>query len=305
MSRFQVLLVAGTHGNEINAPWLIDQWVNKPALVNTHGVKLLSVIGNPAARKAGLRYLDRDLNRSFRSDLLVSNDQKDHEVMRAKELLRLYGAEGSRPCQVAIDLHSTTSAMGSSLVVYGRRPTDLAFAALVQAKMGLPVYLHEGDQSQQGFLVESWPCGLVIEIGPVPQMVLQAKIVQQTRLAVEGCLEVLARVMSSSAVYPDQLVVHRHLRSIDLPRDSKGRPEACLHPEIQGGDWRPIQQGSPLFLRSDGEVNNFQVQESLFPVFVNEAAYAEKRIAMSLTRREVWSFSKDWQIALKTLVGLC
>ena len=38
------------------------------------------------------------------------------------------------------------------------------------------------------------------------------------------------------------------------------------------------------------------------PVFVNEAAYMEKRIALSLTRREVWSVSTEWIAALEALM---
>ena len=75
--------------------------------------------------------------------------------------------------------------MGCSLVVYGRRYPDLAIASLLQASLGLPVYLHEGDSIQKGFLVESWPCGLVIEIGPVAQGMLHSTIVTQTKLAIE------------------------------------------------------------------------------------------------------------------------
>ena len=38
------------------------------------------------------------------------------------------------------------------------------------------------------------------------------------------------------------------------------------------------------------------------PVFINEAAYAEKRIALSLTRREVWPVHPQWMDALKELM---
>ena len=38
------------------------------------------------------------------------------------------------------------------------------------------------------------------------------------------------------------------------------------------------------------------------PVFVNEAAYAEKRIALSITQREVWPVQSDWCSALKELL---
>ena len=59
--------------------------------------------------------------------------------------------------------------MGTSIVMYGRRFKDFCLAALLQNKFGLPIYLHEKDKAQTGFLVEAWPCGLVIEIGAVAQ----------------------------------------------------------------------------------------------------------------------------------------
>ena len=58
-----MLLVAGTHGNEINGIFLFDQWEKLPLLINTHGIKTCKVIGNPVAKKAGKRYIHQDLNR--------------------------------------------------------------------------------------------------------------------------------------------------------------------------------------------------------------------------------------------------
>ncbi len=304
MKEFDVLLVAGTHGNEINAPWLFEQWFKNPNLINTHGFSASRIIGNPAAFDAGKRYLDRDLNRSFQDDLLNSDSSKDLEVSRALELLRIYGPNGSKPCLIAIDIHSTTAAMGSSLVVYGRRNSDLALAALIQSVLGLPVYLHEGDQSQKGFLVESWPCGLVIEIGPVPQMILSSKIVDQTRIVLEVCFEVLASAKSRTINFPENLVIHKHLESIDFPRDLTGKSIACIHPELQGRDWREIQNGSPLFIDVDGDVISFQGKDPVIPVFINEASYVEKNIALSLTNREVLNVRPEWIKSLeKTLIS--
>ena len=77
MSSFQLLLVAGTHGNEINAPWLFDQWDKKPSLIHAKDLKIKRVIGNPIARKECQRYLDRDLNRSFSPDLLANSEIND------------------------------------------------------------------------------------------------------------------------------------------------------------------------------------------------------------------------------------
>jgi aspartoacylase len=150
------------------------------------------------------------------------------------------------------------------------------------------VYLHEADEAQQGFLVERWPCGLAIEIGPVPQMVLEPGIVESTRLTLNACLAVLAEAQKSSLVPPSALVVHRHLGSMDLPRDAQGRPDACLHPARQGQDWQTLLEGDPMFLKADGSVIRYAGPSGRVPVFINEAAYGEKGIALSLTEREVW-----------------
>ncbi len=298
----QVLLVAGTHGNEINGPWLFEQWSRKPNLINTHGLNFHRVIGNPAAYKIGKRYIDRDLNRSFQEHLLIDDYPSDSEILRARELIDLYGPNGLNPSNIAIDIHSTTSSMGSSLVVYERRASDLALASLIQARLGLPIYLHEGDQTQKGFLVERWPCGLVVEIGPVSQMVVSSTIVSQIRLILEAFFKSLQEVETKTVSFPDRLIVHRHLRSLDLPKDSKGFPVACLHPDIQGKDWQPIHCGSPLFLDFDGSLFRFEEEDPLVPVFINEAAYSEKNICMSLTKREIWPMHKDWESALEKIV---
>ncbi len=309
-----MLVVAGTHGNERNAPWLLQHWQRHPASLANAGLALELVLGNPEAFARNQRYLERDLNRSFRPDLLADPQAQAQgpELERARQLLTLHGPSGQHPCAVVFDLHSTTSAMGNSLVLYGRRPADLALAAALQARLGLPIYLHEGDPSQTGFLVERWPCGLVIEVGPVPQGVIQAPICRHTQLALEAALELLAEAGQGRLRLPARLVVHRHLCSLDLPRDADGTPLACLHPERQHRDWRPIAAGDPLFLEPGGDVIPYRPSAELeewaargevVPLFINEAAYGEKGIALSLTHRISLDCEPGWAEALMALAA--
>ncbi len=307
MSNLQVLLVAGTHGNEINAPWLFEQWSQDPDLIDSYGLKVNKTLGNPLALNKGKRYLDRDLNRSFSDELLSASELNDKEICRARKLINDYGPNGSNPSQIAIDFHSTTAAMGSSLVVYGRRSADLALASLVQHRLGLPIYLHEGDPLQKGFLVESWPCGFVVEIGPVPQGLLHRKIIDQILLVLDCCLLEIKNCTNSLAIFPSKLVVHRHLKNIDFPRDSFGRPSSLIHPNLQGKDWHPIKNDHPLFMNLQGQVirsSDFSLHDEVVPVFINEAAYAEKNIAMGITSKEVWEFQPKWKEFLFELVDI-
>ena len=48
-------MVAGTHGNERNAPWLIQQWRQRPELLQRQGLEVELEIGNPAAVAAQRR----------------------------------------------------------------------------------------------------------------------------------------------------------------------------------------------------------------------------------------------------------
>jgi aspartoacylase len=303
----RVLVVAGTHGNERNGLHLFERWRLAPERLSPDGLAVAFTAGNPEAISARRRYVDRDLNRSFLPALLDDPAHQELEVRRARDLLAAWGPRGQHPCAVVFDLHSTTAAMGSSLVVYGRRPADLALAAGLQGRLGLPVYLHEKDPSQCGYLVERWPCGLVIEVGPVAQGVVNAAICRQTELALESALALLADARRQALRLPARLVVHRHLRSLDVPRDARGQALAVVHPRLQDRDWWPLRPDDPLFLGVDGGTMAWRPEPGdppvVWPVFINEAAYEEKGIALSLTRREEWAVVPEWRMALCRLAA--
>lgn len=303
----RVLVVGGTHGNERNGVQLLERWRQAPETLGAAGLEVVLTPGNPAAIAAGRRYIDRDLNRSFVPALLADPALQELELRRARQLLAAWGPQGESPCAVALDLHSTTAAMGNSLVVYGRRPADLALAAGLQGRLGLPVYLHEKDPAEQGYLVEQWPCGLVIEVGPVPQGVVTASICEQTQLALQSALALLAEARQGAMRLPRELVVHKHLRSLDRPRDAMGQACAMVHVLRQDRDWQPLGPGDALFQGFDGATFRWQPRAgepaTVWPVFINEAAYEEKGIAMSLTERQVWPVSAHWAEALMALAG--
>jgi len=302
MMQLQVLLVAGTHGNEINGIWLFEEWEKSSFLINTYGIKTYKENGNPEAKKAGKRYIHNDLNRSFQEGSFLSSNASNFEGSRANELVNLYGEAGENPCQIALDFHTTTASMGSCLVVYGRRDADLALASLIQNQLGLPIYLHESDQKQKGFLVESWPCGLVIEIGPIGQGLLNSRIISQTKLILETLMEQIHQVQNLTFYFPEKLIIHRHIKSIDFPRDEQGNIDGYVHALRQSKDWQEVKKNDELFFKLNEETIRFEEDEPYVPVFINEAAYLEKNIAMSFTKRELWDFKKEWKQSLINLV---
>jgi aspartoacylase len=81
-----------------------------------------------------------------------------------------------------------------------------------------------------------------------------------------------------------------------------------VHPARQHRDWHPIRAGDPLFLDAEDATIPYSpppqlAREDVWAVFVNEAAYGEKGIALSLTRRERWPVQGDWSSALEELAA--
>jgi len=290
----RILIVSGTHGNEINPVWAVKKFNREENSLN-HGIEYEYIIGNPVAYEKGCRYIDDDLNRSFK-EIKNHDDDKNsaYETIRANFLVDQFGIHGSKPCQIAIDLHTTTANMGTSIVMYGRRVKDFCLAALLQHKFGLPIYLHEKDKAQTGFLVEAWPCGLVIEIGAVAQNLYDTKIIDRFSIIISSIREEIHKLKNNLIELPKELVVHVHQGSIDYPRDEKGDIDGLIHPERINQDWKMIKKGDPLFLDSQGITHKYDGDQLIWPVFIGEVAYKEKKIAMSYTNKEVIRFNKSW-----------
>ena len=294
MTYKKILIVSGTHGNEINPIWAVKQF-NRDENNLKHGIKYEYIIGNPIAYEKGIRYIDEDLNRSFRE---IGDNDKDknrvYEINRANFLVDQFGINGSKPCQIAIDLHTTNANMGTSIVMYGRRYKDFCLAALLQNKFGLPIYLHEKDKAQTGFLVEAWPCGLVIEIGPVAQNFYDQKIIDRFLIIISSLREEIHKLKNNFIELPKELVVHVHQGSIDYPRDKKGNIDGLIHPERINQDWKMIKKGDPLFLDRQGIIHKYHGDQLIWPVFIGEVAYKEKKIAMSFTKKELICSNNQW-----------
>ena len=290
----KILIVSGTHGNEINPIWAVNQFSNSNQKnILDNDIEYKFILGNPLAYEKNSRYIDTDLNRSF---IKANNlDHSNYELNRANFLLEKFGFNGSDPCEIAIDLHTTTANMGTSIVMYGRRRKDFCLAALLQHKFGLPIYLHEKDEKQTGFLVEAWPCGLVIEIGSVAQNFYDPKIINRFLIILSSLRNEINKLKNNLIKIPKELIVYVHLGSIDYPREKNGNINGLIHPERMNKDWNSIKRGDPLFLDIHGNTLIYEGEEIIWPVFIGEVAYKEKNIAMSYTRKEVICSSNDWR----------
>jgi aspartoacylase len=80
--------------------------------------------------------------------------------------------------------------------------------------------------------------------------------------------------------------VRSTLSSVDFPRDPSGKLQGMIHPQLQFQDYQPLHPGDPMFLTFTGEIISYDGNAIVYPIFINEAAYYEKGIAMTFTSKQ-------------------
>ncbi len=283
-----IAIVGGTHGNEFTGAYLVKYWFKNSHLVEREGFKTEIVFANQKAFKEVRRYIDRDLNRSCSDMILNASDSNLHEERLAKELNSLIGPKDNKDknTDFVIDLHTTTANMGKSIVISSESElTWLAATYLSSEFVDLNIYRWQGDE--EGAYVNSLGSdGFAIEVGPVPQGVLRADIYNQTEEIVYKLLDFLNKPEDIDR----RVVIYDHVRLVDFPRDENGEIIAMVHKDRQDNDFKLIKKGDPMFMTFDGKTIVYEEDESLYGVFINEAAYYEKGFAMCLARKIEYTF---------------
>ncbi|NJO77948.1 MAG: aspartoacylase [Cyanobacteria bacterium RM1_2_2] len=283
----RVLIVGGTHGNEFTGAYLIKKLEHYPALAHRASFETLTLFANPQAFAAKRRYIDKDLNRCFRRPDLQNLNLTSYEDLRAREIDRQFGAKGETPVNVIVDLHTTTSNMGLTVMV-DDHPFNLRLAAHLKAvNPSVNVYALPESRRAAAGLPSICPFGCTIEVGPIAQSVLNAEIFQKTEALVHTVLDYLDQSNQGKNVSLDQpFTFYRHVGTIDYPRNGAGEIQAMVHPQLQFKDYQLLCPGDPLFLTFAGETLSYKASTPIYPVFINEAAYYEKGIAMCITEQQ-------------------
>jgi aspartoacylase len=281
-------IIGGTHGNELTGVYLIKKWLRDPKPVTRASFETLLLHANPEAIAACRRYIDRDLNRSFRMKDLA-NPPSHYEAKRASELNALLGPKGADETNIDFicDLHSTTSNMGLSLVVSNE--SDLTWDAvryLAAKEPALHIYRWKGDE-EDAFVDSIAPHGFAIEVGAVPQGVLRSDLFFATEKLVMHLLDFFEKVNRGEAI-PEtdrEITVYDHVDLVDYPRDAEGNIDGMVHESLQDHDYTLLSRGDPMFRRLDGSEVCYEKEEALHALFINEAAYYEKGFAMTLAKK--------------------
>ncbi len=285
-----VAIVGGTHGNELTGVYLVKKWQKDPSLIKRENFETTAILANPKAVAKCRRYIDRDLNRSFNLKDL-SNPNNTYESKRALELNNLLGPKNSANPKMdfIVDLHTTTSNMGLSLVVSSNSSlTTKAVKYLCAKEKKLKVYRWMGDE-EDSFVDSIAPNGFAIEVGPIPQGVLKSSLFFQTQNLVYHLLDFFEKLNKNEKLpeCEQKIEIFEHIKLIDYPRDKNEEIAAMIHPKRENRDFQIIKKGDALFQTFDKKTIRYDEDEELYTLFINEAAYYEKNFAMTLARKIV------------------
>lgn len=287
----RVLIVGGTHGNEFTGIYLIKKLEKHPDQVRRSTFETVTLLANPKAFAKVSRYIDKDLNRCFRQQDLQDLTRSSYEEVRAREINSLFGKHGKTPADVILDIHSTTANMGLT-VITNEHPFNLRLVAYLQSVNPLvKVYILPKSKQEASGLPSICKVGCTIEVGAVAQGVLQAEQFQQTEALIDTVLNYLEHHNRDEiSAFDTTLIAYRHVEMLDYPRNESGEIQGMIHPQIQFKDYQPLHPGEPIFLTFDGETITYKGTSTVYPVFINEAAYYEKGIAMCLTYKQQLTF---------------
>ena len=284
----KVAIVGGTHGNELTGIFLVKKFQQLPQLLDRDSFECITMIANPQAVAINRRYLDRDLNRCFDSNDLANLTLTTYEDLRAKEIAAQLCSKEHSQADVIIDLHSTTSNMGLTILLSSKHPFNLRLAAYLTTLDPDVRIVYGKECSQNAPMLRSLSAlGCTIEVGAIAQGVLDANLFQKTEMLVLAILDYIDRLNQGNPLpIPAEMTVYQTIFSIDYPRNLAGELQAIVHPHLQFRDYQPLHPGEPIFWAFTGESILYSGEETVFPIFVNEAAYYEKGIAMSFTKKQ-------------------
>ncbi len=285
----RVAIVGGTHGNELTGVMLVKKFLRYAHLVQRQSFETVCLLANPRAIEHTCRYIDRDLNRCFDQHDLANLELTGYENNLAKQLCARYGAGGSEPVDAIFDLHSTTANMGMTIIPISDSPANLRLAAYLSS-LDPTIHIYLGLHSEQNspMLRSMAPLGCTIEVGAVSQGVVNASILQNAERLVLAALDYVDNVNQGvPMVIPTTVNVYRAIEAIDYPRNGQNELTAMIHPDRQNQDYQPLADGDPLFVDLQGKTIHYKGKQTIFPVFINEAAYYEKGIAMIFAEQQV------------------
>lgn len=270
----KVIIFGGTHGNEWNGIYAIKKYADVLAK-EFPDLDLHFVHANPEAFKINRRFKDEDLNRAFQ--FLHEHRPDSFEHNRAKELKSMID---QGPCFV-IDLHTTTSNMGKTIIISHDRPMNFFVAKNLSSRLSDCRVILSPDPNKK-YLASQSEFGMMIEVGPVANGVIDGVVL-------EGTLQILREILRTLSTPGDftsgSLEIYEEIEDVFYPQNENGELASYIHADFQDKDFYPVKGSYLPFKSFAGVDERRETLEELYPIFINEAAYYPTKLAYTLCRK--------------------
>ena len=284
-----IAIVGGTHGNELTGIQLVRHLQNFP-ITHSDDIDLSLILANAEAIAANVRFIDVDLNRQFHLDNLKSSNNMLYELNLAKILNQKIGPKQAPLTDLVIDIHNTTSAMGPTLIVLEDSDFYREMARYLKQHMPEANILLEDEVPYQEhpYLCTVGKRGIMLEIGAQPHGVSRADIFAQCHSMLQIILAYVDLYNKRAIPTSQPVDTYRFGEVVLFPMDEEDQIIGLVHPNLLDGDFKPIAVGEPIFAMFDGSELLLQGDKTIYPHFVNEAAYKQSNVAFSTANKFEW-----------------
>jgi aspartoacylase len=274
----RVVIVGGTHGNEWTGIQIVQHYQEE--LRNKFpDLKLEFIFANPEAHQQNSRFKDEDLNRAFEH---LHESRKTYEHIRAHEIKMIIDRE---PCLV-LDLHTTTASMGNTLIVSHYNPLNLSLCSKLSQEFKDCRVIGAPDPKLK-YLASQSKFGLILEVGPVANSVVEAIALESTLSLITS---ILGDMSAPEAPLKGSVELYEETQDVPYPTNDKGELNGYIHSGFQGKNFQVIEGKFIPFRTFQNQNLEMKTDEKLFPIFINEAAYYPQNLAFTLCRKKTISY---------------
>ncbi|YCO00901.1 aspartoacylase [Vibrio sp. VNB-15] len=290
----RVLLVAGTHGNELSGIYLQKLIKDRLYTADRSTFNTQCVTGNPAAVKQNVRYVEADLNREFSAtnqrDHLAQEGTSKQESKIAQQFAQTHAAQEK---QLIIDLHNTTSNMGATLILVSNDVFYRKMGAYVKQRMPEANILFEDrkEWDDQPYLCTTGQHGVMLEVGAQAHGSLKYETLELMKKMLTMVLDYVEVHNLGQVCEVNDYEAYFYTEEVMIPIGQDGMRVATVHPMICGRDFEVVKPGEPLLATFFGYDIFWEGKQDIYPHFINESAYSKANIAMALAEKKVVSTS--------------
>ncbi|QFQ79379.1 aspartoacylase [Vibrio harveyi] len=280
----RVLLVAGTHGNELSGIYLQKLIKDRLYVADRSTFNTQCVLGNPEAVKQNVRYVETDLNREF-ALANQSSPATQQETEIAQQFTQVHAHQEN---QLIIDLHNTTSNMGATLILVSNDVFYRKMGAYVKQRMPEANILFEDRKAwdDQPYLCTTGQHGVMIEVGAQAHGSLKYDTLELMKKMLTMVLDYLEQHNLGQVGELNDYDAYFYTEEVMIPVDHDGMRVATVHPMICGRDFEVVKPGEPLLATFFGYDIFWEGKQDIYPHFINESAYSKANIAMALAEKK-------------------